>query len=95
MNDITTKIHKNVCSGCGFNFATQESFNKHRIGKFREKRRCLTPDEMGTQGWIYCIPTMVFFNNGTRYTKPTPTWIYPDTNTSITDETELDTDEKE
>jgi hypothetical protein len=73
--------HKNLCSGCGFNLATMEAFEKHRIGDFEgkgeNKRRCLSVDEMKARGWEYSIPELTFYNDGVPYKKATPTWGLP------------------
>ncbi len=69
--------HKNLCSGCGFNFGTMETFEKHRIGQFGKDRRCMTADEMRAKGWEYSEPLLTYYNEGKPYQKATPTWTLP------------------
>ncbi len=72
--------HKNLCSGCGYNFGTLETFEKHRIFDVPEDwdtRRCMTVEEMHAAGWEYSEPLMTFYTNGRPYKKATPTWTLP------------------
>jgi hypothetical protein len=68
---------KNLCSGCGMNYATMESFEKHRVGEFGKDRRCLTSAEMEAKGWEYSEPLVTFTVEGVSSQKATPTWACP------------------
>lgn len=41
---------RNQCPTCGEYFNSNASFDKHRIGKFGEDRRCMTVEEMQAKG---------------------------------------------
>lgn len=70
-------MNKNLCSGCGFNFGTMETFEAHRIGKFGVDRRCMSINEMKLKGWEYSEPQVLFFVEGNRQKRVTPTWTKP------------------
>jgi hypothetical protein len=70
-------MHKNICSGCKYNFGTLESFEKHRTGEFGVDRRCMTPREMEEWGWEFSTPLVTFYREGVSYQKETATWVCP------------------
>lgn len=49
-------MKKVYCSGCASYFASDTMFDTHRMGDFngvgKNRRRCMTPAEMGGKGWI-------------------------------------------
>ncbi|MDP9329836.1 MAG: hypothetical protein M3P11_04240 [Actinomycetota bacterium] len=39
------------CTGCGFVFASEDAFDRHRVGRYEpDERRCLTPEEWPARG---------------------------------------------
>lgn len=44
------KGNRNQCGGCSEYFNSVGAFEKHRVGKYGEQRRCLTPEEMMQKG---------------------------------------------
>jgi hypothetical protein len=42
---------KAICTVCGYTFAGDAAFDKHRVGK-PDVRRCLSPDELRAAGWV-------------------------------------------
>lgn len=72
--------HKNICSGCSFNFGTMETFEKHRVFDVQDDwntRRCLTASEMQAKGWEYSEPLLTFHSDGKPYKKAALTWTLP------------------
>ncbi len=43
---------RNQCTGCGELFNSTFAFNKHRTGEHGKDRRCMSVDEMLTQGMV-------------------------------------------
>lgn len=43
---------RNQCGGCRQYFNSNTAFERHRVGKHGEDRRCLTPEEILEKGWI-------------------------------------------
>ena len=41
----------NMCSGCGYDFASLSAFDAHRTGSHRHGRRCLTDEELRARGY--------------------------------------------
>jgi hypothetical protein len=78
-------MHRNLCSGCGYNYSTMESFEARHVGEFgcastkigQSLRRCLTINEMHERGWIYSEPLITFYDDEKPYQKTTPTWTMP------------------
>ena len=42
---------RNQCGGCRQYFNSNYAFERHRVGKHGEDRRCLTPEEILEKGW--------------------------------------------
>ncbi len=69
--------HKNMCSGCGFNFASVGTLDKHRVGTVGKDRRCLTVDEMKAKGWELSEPLLTLHREGVPYQERVSTWSMP------------------